>query len=62
MRLNAPKMNIWVICLILAIVGVVLWGLPWINVVLFDYQSVVGFLCMTVAYVLLMLATVLKGM
>ena len=60
MRLNAPTKLIWNICLILAIVAIVLFVLPYFNVY-FDNQGLIAFACMTVAYVLLMLGTVLKG-
>ena len=62
MRLNAPKGIVWNLCLLLAIVGFVLWLLPLVGVaVFFTYQGMVAFILMTVAYVLLMLGTVLKG-
>lgn len=62
-RLNAPKKNIWNFALILAIVALVLFVLPWVGVAaFFQYQGLVGFVLMTVAYVLLMLGTKLKGM
>ena len=62
MRLNAPTKLIWNICLILAIVSVVFFFLPYFNVILFTYQGLVGYILMLVAYVLLMLATFMKGM
>jgi hypothetical protein len=61
MKTNAPKAIVWTVALILAIVGFVLWILPFFNFLIYDYHNVVSFLLMTVAYVLLMLGTTLKG-
>lgn len=63
MRLNAPKKNIWNLCLIIAIVALVLFVLPYFGVAaFFDFQGLTAFILMTISYVLLMLGTALKGM
>ena len=63
MRLNAPKKNVWFIALILAIISVVLFVLPYVGVAaFFDIQGLVAYCCMGVAYLLVMLGSLLKGM
>lgn len=55
MRLNAPKKLVWYICVLLLIVGLVL-------VLLGQSTLVYGFVATAVGLVLLLLATLMKGL
>jgi predicted membrane channel-forming protein YqfA (hemolysin III family) len=59
MRLNPPKKVVWSITLILGILGVVLQFLP--NSTL-PSLPLISFLLVAVAWLLLILSTVLKGL
>ncbi len=56
MRLNAPKKIVWTIALVAGIVGVIVFFLP------FAFAKTLGFLVVTAAWLLLVLASVLKGL
>ncbi len=55
MKLSAPKKNVWLVSLILAILGVI--G----AVVTVPFLSVYAFWLVVIGYILLFLGTVLKG-
>lgn len=54
MRLNAPKKIVWTIALIAGIVGVIGYFVP--------NLQIVGFILVAAAWLLLVLASVLKGL
>lgn len=56
MRLNAPKKIVWTLALIAGIIGVIGYFLP------IPVLSTVGFVLVAAAWLLLVLASVLKGL
>ncbi len=58
MKTNAPKFITWVICLIVGVLGI----LGHLNIIKVAFLMVNGFWMLVVAFGLLILATILKGL
>ncbi|MCD4801386.1 MAG: hypothetical protein K8R16_00440 [Anaerolineales bacterium] len=56
MRLNAPKKNTWIIAVVIGVVGIIA------KFVAIPYLSIYAFWLVVIAFVLLALATYLKGL
>ena len=56
MKLNAPKKNTWIVAVVIGVVGIIL------NFGVIPFLTVYAFWLVVVAFVLLALATYLKGL
>jgi len=62
MKLNPPKKNTFWVSIIIAIVGSIVFFLPYLGLVKAPWLGLAGFLVTVVAYILLVLGLIIKGL